>query len=251
MLSAYSSNVQIYEEYSSAWLDEDQQRANFERSSFGDWVIIGERIAKQTRRLMDSKESKEQILDLFGRPHDQFIKMITNKAIFASLREASILRNNWVGHAGVVSKKTWNERLHQAEDILAPIRRMVADSFSNMPLISPKLGEFDKGVFQTNVELIMGTRSVFKKSVVNTLVPMEKGGLYLLATEQRNPVKLLPLVKMMESPKTEQNACYFYNRIEKDGVRWISYHFESESEIIKPDSEVLKALSLIQHREHN
>jgi hypothetical protein len=53
----------------------------------------------------------------------------------------------------------------------------------------------------------------------------------------------------MESPTTEQNACYFYNRVERDGVRWISYHFENESEIVKPDDEVLQALSLLKRKE--
>ena len=81
---------------------------------------------------------------------------------------------------------------------------------------------------------------------METLTPMDKNGIYLLSEGQQRPLKLLPFMRMMESPKTEQNACYFYNRVEKDRVRWISYHFEAEPEITRPDDEVLKALSLLQ-----
>lgn len=39
----------------------------------------------------------------------------------------------------------------------------------------------------------------------------------------------------MPSPSREQNACYFYNRVEKEGVRWISYHFEKEADVVVHD----------------
>jgi hypothetical protein len=250
-LSAYSSDQHIYQKYSATWLDNDQKYTNFQHSSFGDWVTISERLAKETRRLLSDEETREQCLTLFGRPNDDFIKMITNKAMYSSLREASSFRNNWIGHTGVVGKKTWDERLILAEDILAQIRKMITDNFSSMPLISPELSEFDKGVFHINVKMLMGTRIIFKKNIVNTLIPMEKNRLYLIANGQGLPLKLLPLVKIMESPRTEQNACYFYNRIEKEGVRWISYHFDSESEIVKPDDEVMQALSLLRQKKND
>ena len=50
----------------------------------------------------------------------------------------------------------------------------------------------------------------------------------------------------MPSPKTQENAIYFYNRMKGDEVRWISYHFDKESEIISPDSEVTSAIKLLQ-----
>jgi hypothetical protein len=187
---------------------------------------LSERLAKQTRRLLADDKTKDKCLDLFGKPDHQFLIMIIDKAMYASLRQAAYYRNNWICHTGVDSKKTWSERLILAEDILAQIRRVIADGFSNTPFISPELCDFDRGIYHTNASLLMGTRTVFKKILVNTIVPMEKNRLYLLSDRQTVPLKLLPLVRIMESPTTEQNACYFYNRVERDGVRWISYHFE-------------------------
>jgi len=56
----------------------------------------------------------------------------------------------------------------------------------------------------------------------------------------------------MESPKTAQNACYFYNRIDEKGIRWISYHFETDADVPLPlDEKVLNALSLLQTKADN
>jgi hypothetical protein len=96
----------------------------------------------------------------------------------------------------------------------------------------------------------MGTRTTFKKESVKTLTPMDKQELYLIHDNQLKPIELLPFIRLMEGPKTEQNACYFYNRLNKEGVRWVSYHFESEAEIVCPDDELRSTLSLLRPAEN-
>lgn len=44
-------------------------------------------------------------------------------------------------------------------------------------------------------------------------------------------IKLLPFVRVMPSPKTEANACYFYNRRGNQQQKFVSYHFEVDSEV--------------------
>ncbi|MDA1121722.1 MAG: hypothetical protein O2887_14720 [Bacteroidetes bacterium] len=58
------------------------------------------------------------------------------------------------------------------------------------------------------------------------------------------PVKLLPLVKMMPSPKHEENTCYFYNRVDPKGFRLISYHYDKEPEIITGGDDIKSALEI-------
>ncbi|MFX0037560.1 MAG: hypothetical protein ACFE9I_18215 [Candidatus Hermodarchaeota archaeon] len=84
----------------------------------------------------------------------------------------------------------------------------------------------------------MGTRRPFSEIIIKTKIPMEKDMLYILPEGEMKPIKLIPLVRLMESPRTEQIACYFYNRLEKNSSRWISYHFEIESEINKKNNEI-------------
>lgn len=245
-LSAFSSNRQIYKKYSATWIDEgENHEKSFLHASFGNWVILGDNIAKQMRILLENEENKELCLSLFGKPEDQFVQMVANKAIYTSLREACGFRNSWIGHAGIDSPKIWNERLILAEAVLAKIRKYIADSFENMPLIAPVNNEFEKGIYHFQVLSLMGSRTIFKKSIVDTFSPMDKQRLYLLSKDQHQPLELLPLVRMRASPGEAQNACYFYNRVENKQVRWVSYHFQPVSEFFEvPDHEVLQALSL-------
>ncbi len=75
---------------------------------------------------------------------------------------------------------------------------------------------------------------------------MDKRQLYLLHNNEQKPVDLLPFIRFMSSPETQQNACYFYNRIKQNNeVRWVSYHFDSDAEIVSLDNEVISAISLL------
>jgi hypothetical protein len=72
---------------------------------------------------------------------------------------------------------------------------------------------------------------------------MEHGVLYLKSQDDRNALALLPLIKVMPSPRSAENACYFYNRQERDSVRFVSYHFEKEADITGAFADTLQAIA--------
>jgi hypothetical protein len=37
-----------------------------------------------------------------------------------------------------------------------------------------------------------------------------------------------PLIRIILDHNTDEDACYFYNRLEGDQVRWVSYHYRGE-----------------------
>ena len=47
------------------------------------------------------------------------------------------------------------------------------------------------------------------------------------------------------SGRTGQDACYFYNRVEGADVRWVSYHFHQEPELLLPDDDVVELLATL------
>ena len=47
--------------------------------------------------------------------------------------------------------------------------------------------------------------------------------LYLLSDAAARGLQLLPLVFIGASPPSAKNACYFFNRLEKDGVRFVDW----------------------------
>jgi hypothetical protein len=51
---------------------------------------------------------------------------------------------------------------------------------------------------------------------------------------------------MMSVPESEEVACYFFNRVEKVNIRWVSYHFEGQAERIEPDTAVLKLIEEVE-----
>ena len=158
-LSAFSSKTEIYDRNKKAWLDQEPDRQeNFLRATFGDWIILGERLAKQTRRLLSTKENKAMCLNLYGGPSDKFVKMITSKKLYAALHETRELRNNWIAHTGVASSKEWKKRHVFLESILSHVRKTIADNFAPVQLLAPENSEYSDGIHQYRAFSLMGTR---------------------------------------------------------------------------------------------
>ena len=53
--------------------------------------------------------------------------------------------------------------------------------------------------------------------------------LQLLSRDANRPLTLLPLMHVGASPASAKNACYFFNRVDTEGLRFVSYHYADES----------------------
>jgi hypothetical protein len=73
--------------------------------------------------------------------------------------------------------------------------------------------------------------------------PIDDGRLFLLASDSRDPLVLEPLLIVGPSPRSAENAVYFYNRRRREGLRYVSYHFHDESEIMRDDADALQAVA--------
>jgi hypothetical protein len=49
----------------------------------------------------------------------------------------------------------------------------------------------------------------------------------------------------MPSPDKQALACFIYNRLEGEEAKWVSYHFEQESEILYSAADLEATLSLL------
>ena len=69
--------------------------------------------------------------------------------------------------------------------------------------------------------------------------------LYLASRDAGRALLLLPLIQIGPSPPSTKNACYFFNRVEKDHARFISYHFADQPEFKdrSVDTSVIKLIS--------
>jgi hypothetical protein len=60
---------------------------------------------------------------------------------------------------------------------------------------------------------------------------MDVERIYLSVKDTAQALKLLPLIQIGSSPQSAKNACYFFSRLERDGARFVSYHYTDRPEL--------------------
>ena len=90
--------------------------------------------------------------------------------------------------------------------------------------------------------MLVGNRIPFNEIDVESIRPMDTAKLYMLHEGQNTPVELLPFIKYDNISK----ACYYYNKIESGNSRWISFHYEKNSELKIPlDNKFEEVLAIL------
>jgi hypothetical protein len=218
---------------------------SLEMSTFGTWVKICERLSKQAREMANSQE-RSKCKQMFCTSDDDVLQAFLSSKLIGILQDTNNLRNEWRGHGGVAGDQLVRERDIILQNHLNGVRGCFGDVFTRYQLIMPHNMKLREGIFQINAHSLMGTRTPFESTELFTSAPLEADRLYMVGQEERSALKLLPFLKIKASPESAQNACYFYNRKQKDGLRFISYHFDVQAEIIESSLDTLQAINHIQ-----
>ncbi len=250
ILSAFRSNPAFYDQRRARWADSGgthRAPSAWTRSEFGSWVVLGKRLAKFTREMLSDKDQVPFCLSLFKTRSFDLPTALSYKDLFEALEAAKNLRND-KAHSGEAGDLQLTRRLTMLEGELTRVHKALGYAFDGWLLVRPGFGRKRDGIHYYTVENLMGSDAIFMEiRDVRTITDMEDGRIFLLDQAVGDPLEMLPLFRMMPSPSSSENACYFYNRIERSGVRWVSYHFEQDPEIVAPDPdliEVTRELSL-------
>ena len=154
-------------------------------------------------------------------------------------------RNKWKGHGGLPSSKEIKQRVTSLEGTLVKLRNVIKDGFSRSKLISAKAGTYSEGVHNYNATELTGTRTPFNEINVKSINPLDTNKLYLFHEGSDTPIELIPFLKYNQ----EDKACYFYNSIEGSEVRFVSFHFDKNSEIEEEINDAFKKVLKILERE--
>ena len=195
--------------------------------------------------LNGTKESRDVCQAMFRTEDQEFLTMLFSSETISLLQQTNDHRNEWVGHGGRVADRISSERHTILATDLSTLRSIFSINWQNYALIQAGSTRFISGIYHYHVKRIIGSRTPFVGEEIRTDAPMDYDQLYLLAKGERNPLKLLPLVKVMPSPKTEQSVCYFYNRIHPDGIHFISYYFAEDAAVtdaFKDTADILRML---------
>ncbi|HYH14944.1 MAG TPA: hypothetical protein VD794_06985 [Flavisolibacter sp.] len=243
MLSAFVQDKEFYKSERHKWIGTDVKFKDwYLKATFGNWNSLAANLSKATRAYLNNSETRDICKSLYGNPSQSFLDSITNKEIITTLFEASSLRNQWKGHGGISSEEENSQRVAKLEQLLSELRRLIADGFDEVDLVKPKSGELENGLWTFNGKLLKGAKSPFKDVKTKSLIGLEKNKIYIAHKDQLKPVELLPFIKYYDV----EEACYFYSSIESTNVRWVSYHFERNPELVQPiDQELINAFEFL------
>jgi hypothetical protein len=247
MLSALSSYRDFFQKHRAKWAEKTKGRI-YLKSSMGDWVRLGSRLAQFIREFMVDESETKTIGDLFSNPPVQAIEALSSEELWKKLDAISEHRNAWKGHTGIIGDKEAKTRLEKLEEEFENLRPIITNAFSSFVfVVRQEELEFRSGIHQYNALDLRGYQSdPFPERFANTKAPMESGEIYFLGFEREStPIKLIPLVKLMSKDDSGKSACYFYSSKTGNKCRYVSYHFEELPEMDLIDIEVQDALDVL------
>jgi Reverse transcriptase (RNA-dependent DNA polymerase) len=219
LISAFSSNEALFALHKQKIAEEmERQHLSFKKATFGTWKLVVEYLGKQTRQLLSAdKDTKALCGEIFSDPTFDLPQALSRKEFVAILQTTNKMRNDWTGHGGVVGQAEAKLRNEELIGEVQKLREAFAETWTRTKLIQAGHCMPRRGIFETEVSVLMGSNSEFLKEVraMGTYLDVER--LYLYNGESGQALKLLPLIQVGPSPQSAKNACYFFNRIEKDG----------------------------------
>jgi hypothetical protein len=225
----------------------EQAKVTVAHGTFGTWKTVVEYLGKRARHLLNGQPSDYDICSgLFCCGNDEVLEMLFSKSLVSIVQETNANRNQWTGHGGIVGIQAAEERHAGLLATVAKLRDVFGTIWDSFELVRPISCRVRSGIFENEVDRLLGPRVPFERVQRKTSQPLDSDSLYLLPVHEARALKLMPLVKIMPAPRTAQNACYFYNRTQKDQqIRFVSYHFEHEAEVVDKFADTLEILHLI------
>jgi hypothetical protein len=246
LLSAFSSNEAVFEPHRRKLAEAMvKQKLSFKRATFGTWKLVTEYLGKQTRELLVENGDPTLCADLFADPSLSLPKALSRKELVDILSTTNKMRNDWSGHGGVVGETEAEYRNQQLLAEVQKLRETMGDTWVETHLIHALHCIPRRGMFENEVAILMGSNNEFlkEKRAMGTWLDVER--LYLSRKDSVRALKLLPLVQVGPSPQSAKNACYFFNRLERDGARFISYHFTDKPELTSQFPDATEAITFL------
>jgi hypothetical protein len=228
-LSAAKSDERFWDDHVlGLWNILDKQNLSFDLATFGLWKVVVEYLRSRFSKLLN--DDPDRVTRMFATTSEAVLSMLLSKDICTILQRANSIRNG-KAHGGALGTKGLSESHTELLDLLSMFRGVTGESWMQYQLIQPGDCRYKSGVYQYVVRVIMGTRSPFVTERRETISAMEDTQLHLLDSDSQQSLALLPFVRVMPSPKTASNACYFYNKVDSNNQIFVSYHFEEDSSV--------------------
>jgi hypothetical protein len=200
------------------------QKLGFKRATFGTWKLVIEYLGKRIRERMSKAQERQICIDMFADPDGQLPEMLGRIELAQVISRAIEMRND-ASHGGVLGQQEAQALNEQLVKLVHNFREAIGDVWLGLQLIQPLKNCRHGDLYENEVALLVGSNSEFLQDMRWMPDALDAERLYIVRKEAQNALKLLPLLQLGPSPSSRRNACYFFNRIEKAGLRYVSYHF--------------------------
>ncbi|WP_327430493.1 hypothetical protein [Streptomyces sp. NBC_01236] len=219
-----------------------------ERATLGVWHIVLQRLTKRYRTALTGTDIDEQarVRSAFADAPPGFLDTLLSTDVTNLLGEVIHLRNTWSGHSGAAGEDSLKEQLGILTGHVHTLRNLIGAGWLDFPLIRAGGAWFRNGVFHHDVDLAMGPNTPFRQERIPSNLVLEEDGLYLLSREGGSALPLAPLVELQPAAFGSNSDCYFYNRLQTEGIRFVAYPEVAESEMLKeatPTASLVAALA--------
>lgn len=224
--------------------DAKKNRISLEFATFGTWRTILQVLSARARFLLEN--DPQLCYELYKTSNHRLLDLLARRDVIRMLEEVNITRNNYSGHVGALSEARCEQIDRELEERLLALRALWGTEWESFQLVLPGECRYQSGVFSYTAVRTVGNNTPFEVCGVDLPEPMVDGQLHLWNPNEQRTLRLLPLVKIMPSPQTGTEACYFYNRRQSEGkLRFLSYHFAADSELVEEFDDAAEVLGTI------
>jgi len=249
LLSAFSSREQVFREVLSE-LQEimNDQHLSFTKATFGTWKAVIEFLGKKVRKMISSNDADQRALcmSMFADDTMQLPMVLCATKMVQIASSTNKMRNDWMGHGGVIGQTEARQRTEELVAELQKYREFTGDLWDHYYLVLPVLSQHYRGLCENDVKVLIGSNSGFLQETLTLPTHLDKNFLYLVRKDSNKVLTLLPLLRVEFFPQSANSACYFYNRIEKHELRYVSYHHIDPSFLMFTVDDAPELMALLQ-----
>ena len=163
---------------------------------------------------------------------------------FRAIETAREFRNSWKGHGGHI-KPIDAERLEaELQKQLREYYEIAAPVFRRIWLIRPGKADVGDSGYKYEFQKLVGSDPLFSNELAELGEPVNSRALAFWLSGSRAAVKALPFFRLGSPQRASETSLYVFNRVDKNGYRWVSYQEAQEQEIFVSDQELAALLAI-------
>ena len=215
-------------------LKEDKM-IKFNHLTFGVWVQTYSIFSKYTRNLLQT--DSDSCVNIFCDDNLSLPSTISQKRLVKIFQDANTIRNKDDAHGSYIDQESAEALDNNLYSMVESFREHIGEIWNKNELIKVEKSEaYSENKYIHHVSSLMGSHTSFIKKTKQLEYNLYRGNLYLINSNNSKPIKLERFLKIEAPPQKIKNACYFYNKLNKENRPcFISYHYSNSIEREFPD----------------